>query len=169
MGKKMENGKIKTSTFQKVVGVLSLLIMIIVLIVFFFQYLKLPQEIAVHFNFEGQPDRYGSKSEMFVLIVAFIGIYLLLTFVSRAPSMWNSGVEVTEENKEKVYSICKDLIYMIRLHLVITFSYITLCSVMQKNMGNYFVIIVLVSLFSIMGFYFIRLLATGKKKTSSLS
>jgi len=44
---------------------------------------SLPEKVAMHFNLEGQPDRYGNKSELFIVIgvlsLMSVGIYFLLT------------------------------------------------------------------------------------------
>jgi uncharacterized membrane protein len=48
---------------------------------------QFPENIALHFNIQGVPDRYGSKNELLgislLLTVINIGVYLLLTNVHR--------------------------------------------------------------------------------------
>ncbi len=48
---------------------------------------KLPQRIPVHFDFNGQPDRYGNKNELWlpvgIITVVSIGVYYLLTNLHR--------------------------------------------------------------------------------------
>lgn len=42
----------------------------------------MPDTVPVHFNFEGEPDRYGHKSELLLLIPGItFGVYLLLLFL----------------------------------------------------------------------------------------
>jgi uncharacterized membrane protein len=46
---------------------------------------QLPEKVAVHYNLKGNPDRYGSKNELIILVVIFAVlaaiIYLLLPLV----------------------------------------------------------------------------------------
>jgi uncharacterized membrane protein len=48
---------------------------------------SLPQTVAVHFNIDGKPDRYGSKNELWgvsvLLLAVSIGTYLLITNIHR--------------------------------------------------------------------------------------
>jgi len=50
-------------------------------------YGTLPQSVPMHFGLDGQPDKYGSKSEMAWFIVLFsavpVGIYLLLKYLPK--------------------------------------------------------------------------------------
>lgn len=46
----------------------------------------------------------GKKSEMLLLPVMAWLLYLLLTVIERFPKIWNTGVTVTEENRERVYT-----------------------------------------------------------------
>ena len=48
---------------------------------------KLPESIAMHFNLQGEPDRYGDKNELLGMTLLLIGInfilYILLNAITR--------------------------------------------------------------------------------------
>src|SRR5687767_11524653 len=48
---------------------------------------KLPESIAIHFNLQGEPDRYGDKNELLGITLLCIGLsfilYFLLTSIAR--------------------------------------------------------------------------------------
>ncbi len=65
---------------------------------------QLPEKIAVHFDLQGNPDRYGSKNELLttciVLILMNVIVYLVLTNIYRIdPKKYAS------ENKNRLHSI----------------------------------------------------------------
>ena len=65
-----------TKTKQTIYKLLARLPLTVTLISFFF----LPDEVPVHFNFNNQVDRWGSKYELLILpfIIMFLGIIFLL-------------------------------------------------------------------------------------------
>ena len=66
----------------------------------FMSYGKLPDTIPMHYNFMGEIDRYADKSEIFILLVIAIGMHSLIGVIEGFPSLWNTGIKITEDNKE---------------------------------------------------------------------
>jgi len=64
---------------------------------------KLPAIIPTHFGVTGAPDATGPKSELIVLLLENVGIYLMLSIVARFPQIYNYPVPITESNAEKQY------------------------------------------------------------------
>ncbi|MFT7085619.1 MAG: putative membrane protein [Vicingaceae bacterium] len=58
----------------------------------------IPQTIPVHFDIQGKPDRFGDKSELFTLLHASTGLYLLLLLLSFFPQFHNIPTTLTEVN-----------------------------------------------------------------------
>jgi uncharacterized membrane protein len=65
---------------------------------------KLPEKVVMHYDLEGNPDRYGSKSELIILAVVLIAVnaltYLLLTNMYRIDPK-----KYAAENKDRLHSI----------------------------------------------------------------
>lgn len=65
---------------------------------------KLPEKVAMHYDLEGNPDRYGSKSELIIMAVVLIAVnaltYLLLTNMYRIDPK-----KYAAENKDRLHSI----------------------------------------------------------------
>jgi uncharacterized membrane protein len=74
---------------------LSLILLLIPYLALALVYNKLPQQVALHFNINGQPDRFGAKSELWwscgILVVVGIAILFLLT-----------NIHKVERNKNKL-------------------------------------------------------------------
>ena len=45
----------------------------------------------------------GSKGELVILPIIGWLMYIFLTVIENFPQIWNTGVTVTEENKDRVY------------------------------------------------------------------
>ena len=71
----------KSSIFQEL---LIILIMIIPAIYLLLIWDKLPDEVPMHWNFQGEIDRYGSKESLWMIILLLnIPIYLLMLFLPK--------------------------------------------------------------------------------------
>ncbi len=65
---------------------------------------KLPETVAMHFDLQGHPDRFGNKSELIILVIVFIVmnavVYLILTNIYRIDPR-----KYAAENKDRLQSI----------------------------------------------------------------
>lgn len=73
-------------------------------------YRDLPEAIPVHFDFEGKPDRYGSKKYAFLTPVIGTLFYILLAYVIRDPGSANYPVKITDDNREAQFLIMQTFI-----------------------------------------------------------
>ena len=80
---------------------------------------SLPERVPIHFNFQGIPDKYGKKGSLFFEPILGLLILGLMMFCEHIPRDWcNFPVEVTEENKERLYEIGIKMMSMIKLMTV---------------------------------------------------
>ena len=59
-----------------------------------------PDRIPVHYNAAGEIDRWGGKGELIFLFVMTWILYIGITLIQRFPQIWNTGVQVTQENRD---------------------------------------------------------------------
>lgn len=85
-------------------------------------YAALPQTIPVHFDFDGKPDRFGSRKYSFLLPVLLTVFYFIFTFVSRDVGAANFPVEITEENKYAQFLIME--VFIRWLYILITLIFL---------------------------------------------
>jgi uncharacterized membrane protein len=87
-------------TFKKVIWLIILLPAVYLLVI----YNQLPAKVPMHYNLNGEIDRYGSKIEMIfmvaILSVVNFGVFLLLTNVHRIDPK-----KYAEENKDSLSRI----------------------------------------------------------------
>ena len=68
---------------------------------------KLPDKIPTHFDLNGEPNGFGGKKMLIVLLVVMIAIAGLMYLSEMFPKLWNLPVKITDSNREFVYRTVK--------------------------------------------------------------
>ena len=118
----------------RAINILCLLILIGTIVWLVAVWDNIPDEIATHFDYAGNPDSYGSKTDIIVIPIFAWILYGVMVFVELIPGAWNTGVKVTPENSERVYGIIKSMIVFLKLYIVILFAVITVFSALVQRM-----------------------------------
>ncbi len=82
--------------------------------------------------------------------------------MEKYPEAWNTGVKVTEENKERVYLEIKNMIVTLKFLVILTFTFITVYSSLSRPLPSWFFPVDLILIFGSMVYFFIRLVLKGK-------
>ena len=120
-------------------------------------YGSLPDQVPLHWGLDGAVDRYGSKAELLILPVIAWLMYGLMTAVEHIPRIWNTGVRVTEENRERVYAVLGHLLSTQKLLIMVTFAWITLWCTLSKPLPKWFLPAVLGAMSADMVYWLVRL------------
>lgn len=119
----------------------------------------IPAEIPTHFDFSGEPNGWGGKAFLWVLLAIGFIIYLSLAIAAFFPQSWNTGVRVTEANQERVYRLAGELLGDMRLMFAVLFSYLTVQSTRPSpSLGWPMTVLILALVFIPLLRYFLRLL-----------
>lgn len=145
--------KQKYTTSQILIEASALVILLSVFAYVITNWNTIPEQIPSHFNFYGQIDSWSSKNFIFFPVLVSLFLYLLLTVVSFYPSMWNMPVKITDENREQAYHHTRNMITILKLELVSTFSYITIQTVKVQMLSPYFLLAFLTAIFGTMALY----------------
>ena len=116
-----------------------------------------PERIPAHYNAAGEIDRWGSKGELIFLPVLMWVFYIELSLLQRFPQIWNTGVEVTEENRERVYRILLYMIETLKLLIKAVFSFLTVYSMTGKDLPGWFYPVFIGGIFADMIFWLVSL------------
>ena len=84
------------------------------------------------FDFAGRADAYGGKSSLILFLVMGWFLYAVMIAVSLFPETWNTGVAVTEANRERVYSVIRTMLSVLTFAIALFFSCTVFCSAQGK-------------------------------------
>ena len=90
-----------------------------------FHFNKLPDIIATHFDFNGNPDGFSSKFTIWLLPTIISLIYILIYVLNRYPHKFNYLTKITEQNAQKQYRLASRMMRVILFNITIMFAYIT--------------------------------------------
>ena len=90
----------------------------------------LPDQIAVHYDINGQVDEYSSPASLFILPAIMLFCLALISCITHfvKPQHWNMPFEVREANSDIVYGDIRLMMYLIELES----SVFTLWSVIRE-------------------------------------
>ncbi len=82
---------------------------------------KLPEKIPTHFELNGEPNGFGGKKMLIVLLVVMVAITGLMYLSEMFPKMWNLPVKITDANREFVYRTVK---YFMEVETIIMITFL---------------------------------------------
>ena len=149
--------KLKNNKIDWIIEIMCLTLLIGLTAYLIFHWGSIPDKIPAHYDWEGNIDRWGNKSDLIFLPMMSWFLYLLITGLQQVPLAWNTGVKITEENEERVYRTLKYMLETLKLIVVADLTYITVHSLMGKSLSGWFTMIVLVAVFGDLIFWIVRL------------
>ena len=117
---------VSLSLLDKILESTGKLLIIIIWGLTLFVFFKLPTIIPTHFNAAGQPDGYGNKLTILVMPIIATLLYFGLTKLNQHPHTFNYINSITEDNAEQQYTIMTRMLRILKIALLIIFSYIIL-------------------------------------------
>lgn len=82
---------------------------------------KLPNKIPTHFELNGEPNGFGGKGMLVVLVIVMVAMTGLMYLAEMFPKMWNLPVKITDSNREFVYRTVK---YFIEVETIIMITFL---------------------------------------------
>lgn len=149
--------KLKNNKIDWIIEIMCLTLLIGLTAYLIFHWGSIPDKIPAHYDWEGNIDRWGNKSDLIFLPMMSWFLYLLITGLQQVPLVWNTGVKITEENEERVYRTLKYMLETLKLIVVADLTYITVHSLMGKSLSGWFAMIVPVAVSGDLIFWIVRL------------
>lgn len=139
--------KTKTTIFQKIIEIITLLVLVAMIITVVTLFRKMPDVVPIHYNISGQIDGWGSKYVLLISpiigVVICVGFFILL----RVPRIWNMPFEPNENSKYKLYKSTRSLIGFLNLDFSLVFFYISYTTISVQKMSPLFIPVELVVIF----------------------
>ncbi len=97
----------------------------------------LPYRVPTHFDITGQPDAYGERSMVFLLLGAMILVCVLTSIANRAPLRWvNLPFEVREGREEAVLTAVRDMSVTVQVEAVLLMLSIQSSTLFMAQLPN---------------------------------
>jgi uncharacterized membrane protein len=84
-------------------------------------YPRLPDEVAIHFNFIGEPDAWGSKTTLIWLSLIVVALIGALVWLSYCPRVLNYPTEVTETNAQHLYRTGEQMLVWVAIGIAVVY------------------------------------------------
>lgn len=88
------------------------------------EYTALPDQIAAHFDVNGNVTRYDSKEIIWVIPGILTFTYAMLTIMTKWPHKHNYLITVTENNAEQLYQLSNRLLRFTKISMCLVFGLI---------------------------------------------
>lgn len=139
---------------EKLANIIGYAALLFTILFIFSKWGTLPEEVPMHFNFQGEVNRYGSKFEMLILPIISVGTFILLQVLENKPHLHNYPERLNETNVEQFYRLSKKMINYTKnvcalLFAVICFDIISIALGSDYAALNYVTIGLIVLLFVI--------------------
>jgi len=162
----------RLDSFDWLLEILSVLLVFILFFIPIYLISDLPQEIPIHFNFLGDPDRYGKKETIWVMVVIGFFIYISITVLTFFPALFNYPVKITQENSEIQYKLASRMLRWIKFLTLAGFCYGTMKMVFINSeiLTNFWMVLpaIITCLFAVIALFFFKMVKQETvNKTSS--
>ena len=87
-------------------------------------YGQLPEQIPTHYNINGNPDGFGSKTSLWVLPLVGFVLYVIMTLINRRPENFNYLVKITPENAAVQYTMATRVIRFMKAFVMLLFAFL---------------------------------------------
>ncbi|WP_449277571.1 DUF1648 domain-containing protein [Leucobacter sp. GX24907] len=84
-------------------------------------FFQLPAEIPIHLTLSSEPDLYGPRWTLFILIAVFVGLIGLTVWSSTSPEHARYPVPVTPRNAQRLYELGEKLMLRVANALMVIY------------------------------------------------
>lgn len=149
--------KLKKTRFDILLNVLCLLQLIGITLFLLICWAQIPQQIPMHYDLGGNITRWGNKAELIIIPVLAWIMYLLMTVLEHFPQAWNTGVQVTEHNRARVYATLLHMISSLKFLITCLYTYSILQTALMLELPSWFLFAVIALLCGDIGYWMYRL------------
>lgn len=149
--------KIERNALDILETIVSLLCLIGVVVYLILAWNTITDKIPAHYNAAGEVNRWGNKSELIVLPIISWLMFGLITLIERFPSIWNTGVRITDDNRTEVYRLLKNLIAVVKMFVLLMFGSLTVISSLSLSLPVWYILAFIGLLFGAIAYFAVRL------------
>lgn len=114
---------------------------------------SVPPKIPTHFNWSGNPDSWGTKGAVPLMLYVTLFIFIVMSFLSRFPKAINFPIPVNEDKAKSHLQLRFSLILWTKAELILFTSYIGIQGIrvalgQAAGLGSWLIPIILMVLFA---------------------
>jgi len=137
--------------------VVSLLCLVGVVVYLILAWGNIPDRIPGHYNALGEVDHWSSKTSLIMLPIISWMLFGFITLVERYPQIWNTGITLTEANRDEVYRLLKSMIALVKMFVLLMFASLTVLSSFAFNLPIWYILGFLMVVFGTIAVCIVRL------------
>ena len=84
----------------------------------------LPGRIPTHFDIAGEADAWGNPRMLLLLPLISLGLYAMMTFLSRRPASFNYPAPVTAQNRARMHQLATGMLAWLKAEVLVLFALI---------------------------------------------
>lgn len=94
----------------------------------------MPDIVPIHFDWSGEPDEFGAKASVFVLIAIMLALTVLIFWLAARPRIMSYPVPVTADNAVRLYTLSYQLFVLMGVGMQLAYAEIA-ASLFGSPMG----------------------------------
>ncbi|MEG0823571.1 MAG: DUF1648 domain-containing protein [Erysipelotrichaceae bacterium] len=141
----------------KVTNILNISFITISIIILLLTYNYIPNKLPTHYDFFGNPDAWGDKSSIWVIIIVVIVLNIILHIVGMFPQTWNIPIELNDSNRSIVYELLSNMLSVLRLEMTIMFISFLYFEITLLRLPTFSLIFFLSLIFSTIVLYMVKI------------
>ena len=119
---------------------------------------QLPEQIPTHYGFDGQPDAWGGRGGALFMPLLGLLTFALLTGARFLPaSMFNFPVAVTDENRERLLQLGRELLSVVKCCILVSLLPGTVYQVGGQAMPPWFPAVMMLLISAPVVIYIVRM------------
>ncbi|MFJ7745616.1 DUF1648 domain-containing protein [Peribacillus sp. NPDC097295] len=152
---------------EKMMDIVSLLLIIINFIYLISVWNTLPEQVPIHFNGKGEVDGWGGRVVIWLLPTISLFLWFGLTIMERVPHLFNYPIEITEKNAVFQYKNARMMSLFLKVEIILILLYTSWESVhvamgYEGGLGRAELPILLILILGSIAFFVIRSVRNAK-------
>ena len=115
---------------------ISILLMLLACCIIIVFYKDIHGQVPLHYNIYGEADVYSRKWTIFIVPILMIITYIALSILQRKPHIFNYPIQVTDENRDKLYEIGVEMVVVFKLLVTLMFSVLSTSNILNAVNKN---------------------------------